>query len=297
MTHSPIIRSPYSQAPIRISLQDPAGEIGTASAFIYSVENEKYLITNWHCVSGKNSFTDQLLNGHRSPLYLNAYVATWANNDEPRGFGLFPCRVPLYEDDARTPRWLEHPVRGRLCDVVALPVTLPPDNVPEFMHTPVNKISDKKIPVRPGCPAFIIGYPDNLRVGFGLPVWKSGFIASEPAYDVTVPVGSPGSLRDETIPAFFLDALTRQGMSGSPVFASYSGTWDMSDPYRPIDPDNPAFWHRNDIALGSSAMEFIGIYSGRAPGEPGGGTLGICWREDVIKAVCLGGKIGDHPHL
>ena len=49
------------------------------------------------------------------------------------------------------------------------------------------------------------------------------------------------------IPAFFIDSLTRSGMSGSPVFARYHGTWDMGDPYRKVDPDEPGFWKRDDI--------------------------------------------------
>lgn len=86
-------------------------------------------------------------------------------------------------------------------------------------------------------------------------------------------------------------------MSGSPVFSSYSGTWDMADPYREFDPNSQEFWSRNDIAIGGNAMEFIGCYSGRVGKAEEGAALGLCWRADVIDAICASKARAKHPHV
>jgi hypothetical protein len=91
----------------------------------------------------------------------------------------------------------------------------------------------------------------------------------------------------KNLPAFFLDGYTREGMSGSPVFARYRGTWDREDPYKKVDFDEPGFWNRNDVAIfGSEATEFVGIYSGRIPEKEGEAAIGLCWRKDAIEQVC-----------
>lgn len=110
------------------------------------------------------------------------------------------------------------------------------------MHNYPNRISSIRIPVKPGCQVYVIGFPSSLSSGFGLPIWKSGYIASEPAYDVILggKLSEFGGMRGGTkIPAIFIDSLTRSGMSGSPVFASYTGNWDITDPYREIEPGSP----------------------------------------------------------
>ena len=147
------------------------------------------------------------------------------------------------------------------------------------MHNSVNLISESRVPVLPGEIAFVIGFPRGLHTGFGLPIWKSTFLASEPHYDVEI--------GERLLPAFFLDGYTREGIPGSPVFARYRGMWDMNDPYKPVDPDEPDFWSRDDVAmLGSEATEFIGIYSGRISDNEGEAALGLCWRKEVIEEIC-----------
>ena len=71
----------------------------------------------------------------------------------------------------------------------------------------------------------------------------------------------------------------------------------MTDPYAKIDPENPKFWQRNDVALGYTAMEFIGIYSGRVPSQEGDAALGLCWKESAIRDICTAKKIGPNPHI
>jgi len=290
------IRARESQAPVQILICDDNGVISTASAFIFASGERHFLITNWHNVSGKDFLTGELLCG-RAPTYLKARIATVV--DEHGGFNMPAHRVDIYDQETREPLWMEHPELGRLCDVVALPFSLP-STTPPNLHVPVNQIHSIRIPVRPGSTVFIIGYPHNLSVHIGWPIWKSGYVASEPHYDATL----GGCLREDgariggqTLPAFFIDSLTRKGMSGAPVFANFVGNWDMHDPYAPVEPDAPDFLDRDDIALSENRMEFVGAYSSRVPAEEGEAALGLCIKRSAIEAICEGGVQGKHPHF
>jgi hypothetical protein len=278
---------------------DELGEIiATGTAFFYSAGNGDHLVTSWHNVSGKDPFTgNPLSSSRRMPVSLQANFATWIDNDDPRHFTTVATQFPLYKDGEVC--WLEHPTLGSRCDVVAFR-TSKPHLTPEFMHNFANKIGFLKVPVTPGGEVFIIGFPSSISVGFGLPIWKSGFIASEPHYDVRwggelAPMG--GMSGGTEIPAFFVDALTRQGLSGAPVFARGTGMWDLTDPYRDVDPSEPGFWSRDDVIMHGSKMQFVGLYGGRAPASEGEAGLGFVWKEKVIEEICAHGVVGRHPHI
>jgi hypothetical protein len=259
-------------------MHDHGGQISSASGFYYEHHGLRYLVTNWHVITGRDFFNNSILDKKyaRIPLWLEVETATWISSEGH--FVLLPSRIELF-DDIDVPferRWLEHPsVR---VDVVAI-LSPKPGCEPEFMHYAVNKIGKYRIPVRPGMTSFVVGFPHGLKVGFGLPIWKSTFIASEPYYDASV--------GDQRVKAFFLDGRTRPGMSGSPVFAQFIGNWDLKDPYMELDYDAPDFWTRDDVVLNHTAMEFIGVYSGRlGGGHEEDAALGLCWKKEVIDEIC-----------
>lgn len=294
------IRSTYSQCPFQIRMYDGAGICSTGTGFFYEHAGEWYIITNWHNFSGKDFLNKSPLTPGRLPTYVEIHISLYIDEYlyvEKTRFTTISLRVEIYKD--YEPIWFEHPELGSMCDVVALPFRRP-ENCPVNMHNAANLISKTKIPVQPGCSCFVIGFPRSISVGFGLPLWKSGYIASEPFYNVTLggEISNIGGLKNGiNVPAFFLDTLTREGMSGSPVFSSYSGTWDMEDPYRDFDPNSKEFWSRDNIAIGGSAMEFIGCYSGRVGRSEEGAALGLCWRTDVIDAICASKARAKHPHV
>ena len=295
------IRSTYSQCPFQLLVHDQAGAVlSSASAFFFETDGAWFIITNWHVVSGRN-FLDRepLVTPFREPLSLTAKLSSYSVGDSENGtFGIAPHPTPLYRGE--DPVWFEHPELGPSCDVVALPIERP-TSCPDFMHNAANHISGDNIPIEPGCTVFVIGFPCAISVGFGLPLWKSGYVASEPHYDVRLAgqLSAYGGLTGGTsIPALFVDAQTRAGMSGSPVFARYYGLWDMGDPYRKVDPDESGFWQRDDVALwGSQGTKFIGCYSGRAGTNESEAALGLCWRTDAIQAICRARKSGNNPHF
>lgn len=175
------IRSTYSQSPFQILMYDDQGLISSGSGFFYEYLDENYLITNWHNISGKHFLTkDPIGNNRRFPTYIKAKISSWVLSD---GFTTIGQRIEIYSN--YQPLWFEHPIFGSECDVIAIPLEKP-RSCPEFMHNAVNRISNIKIPVKPGCTAFVIGFPNAISSGFGLPIWKSGYIASEPYYDVII---------------------------------------------------------------------------------------------------------------
>ena len=296
------IRSTFSQCPFQLLVRDQHGDvISTASAFFFEMDASWFLITNWHVVAGRHFLDRQPLGistQFREPLSLTAKLSTNEVGDRASGkFAIGPHDIPLYRSEH--PVWFEHPDLGASCDIVAIPLERPA-SCPNFMHNAANLISQVNIPVEPGCTVFVIGFPRSISIGFGLPLWKSGYIASEPHYNVTLDGklseygGLDGGLR---VPAFFIDAQTRAGMSGSPVFVRYYGTWDTSNPYREVDPDEPGFWGRDDVALGSQGTQFVGCYSGRIGTNENEAALGLCWRTDAIEAICRGKKLGKNPHI
>ena len=296
------IRSTYSQCPFQIQMWDEQGIISTGSAFFYELNNDWFLITNWHSFSGRHFISRKLLySSERTPTFLKVKLFSHEIHGMSLGGGSFlpfAQEVAIYK--GLEPLWFEHPKLSSSCDVVALPMERP-QSCPPFMHNAANLISKVRIPVQPGCLVFVIGFPSSISVGPGLPLWKSGYIASEPYYGVTINgrISHLGGLQGGIkLPAFFIDSQTREGMSGSPVFASYAGIWNTSNPYEEINVDEPGFWNRDDIALwGSQGVEFIGCYSGRVGVLEEGAALGLCWRKDVIEHICSSRKRAQNPHI
>lgn len=213
------------------------------------------------------------------------------------GFTTISHTIAIY--DNFEPVWFEHPTMGSKCDIVAIKMEMP-NNITQNFHCAANLIGSIRIPVKPGNTVFVFGFPSSISIYIGLPIWKAGYIASEPFYDVTIggKVSKQGGLKfGLDLPAFFIDAQTREGMSGAPVFANYIGNWNMKNPYEIINPDLPEFWNSNEIAIGENRLEFIGCYSGRIGKEEEGATLGLCWRENTIRLICSEKKIGEHPQI
>ena len=295
------IRSTYSQCPCQLLIRDQNKKVlSAATAFFFETGGVWFIITNWHVVSGRHFLNRQPpTHPFIEPFSLTAKLSSYAVGAREQGtFAIAPHDIPLYRGEQ--PIWFEHPEFGPSCDLVAIPMERPP-SCPDFMHNAANRVSEANIPIEPGSTVFVIGFPRGISVGFGLPLWKSGYVASEPHYDVKIggELRDFGGLREGTsIPAFFIDTQTRAGMSGSPVFARFHGPWDMRDPYREVNPDEPGFWQRNDVALwGSQGTQFVGCYSGRVAASEQEAALGLCWRADAIEAICQGGKLGENPHI
>ena len=283
-----VLRETCSKSAFRIESRDDGGAVSTATGFFFETGDALFIVTNWHVVSGKHFLTKQSLSAaKRLPTHLICDFLV-SGDTTPDGHSMLrrlPVRVELYDHKDRNPLWSEHPIDGSRCDVVALPIGGSLSSSKIF-HKAANSIDEEgRIPVNPGSTVFVIGFPRSLSIRPGLPLWKSGYIASEPTFDV--------SIGEQTLPAFFIDSQTREGMSGSPVFARHVGMWNPDDPY---GRDANEHTIRDNTMIGS-AMQFVGCYSARIGPEEEGATLGLCWRAEIIREVCQGRTRAEHPHF
>ena len=242
-----------------------------ASGFIYELDGDEeqsdaFLITNMHVITGKD---------------WHPFCAP----QNPNTTSLMHIKLPgidkiierkLYED--KKPTWFEHPELKWQCDVVALPFYIVPDTK-NRLYKPVTRLKinpEFNSVIEEGSLAQIIGYPKNISIGkAGFPVWKTGYIASAPNQDITIH-DENGELPPAQLPAFFVDAQTREGMSGAPVFGR-----------------NPmTFTSGNSRFFGTS--RFMGCYSARLKNDQiQDAALGICWREKVIREICETRQLAD----
>jgi hypothetical protein len=169
--------------------------------------------------------------------------------------------VALSDTQGR-PIWLEHPQHGPKVDLVAVPFRCPNG----LTHYPLNELQFADFRVEVAQDAFILGFPLGIAGGGAFPIWKRGSIASEPGVDF-------GGL-----PRLLVDSATREGMSGAPVVAQFTG-WHADDPQRPSLED----W----VGTG---RRFLGVYSGRLPGQNEfEAQLGIVWKAMALQEIVGGG--------
>ena len=291
------VREEYTKCSIQIKICNETAPISLGTGFFYYFSqqpDEWFLITNWHNVSGKNFLTKEpLFKKSKKPMYLEIVLIKKSikATNLPKQMVIyepFLYKINLYNTE-HYPQWLEHPKWGSNCDVIAIPIRIQKKEQTQLMQQPINSISYTQIPVGPGSTIFIIGFPRGVSVK-GLPIWKSGYIASEPSFDITIGKNMKIDYKERkildgyTLPAFFIDSQTREGMSGSPVIASYSaGLWSPSDPN---NKNLNEIMKKEDFCVIGEGKQFIGCYSGRFVPNEEEAALGLCWHEGVIKEIC-----------
>ena len=279
-TPNPPLYDKYVACPFQIQMCDQQGGIGLGSAFFYELEGETFIITNWHNITGKDPMTGDPLHRERSPLYMRAKLAVVTAHDAGQGTTMLQYEAQRIDiEDDGNPLWFEHPTLGSLCDVVAIPFQRPA-NWPPDIHRAANRIDEEPIPVIAGLKAIVIGFPQGLSSGPGLPIMKTGFIASVPGQRTRLggTFSDVGGMKDGTpVPAMLVDVHTVPGMSGSPVFGEYSGVWN---------PENLG----SGVLTSSSKMGvgrmFLGCHSSRVPGLEERSGLALCHGKDVIENIC-----------
>lgn len=233
-------------------------KIGSATGFIINNNNDYYLITNRHVVTGRNNETGECLDTHCSiPNKLKVWLPfktdngiSWNNRD-----------INLYNDKEEK-NWLEHPIYREKVDVVALKLNNYSQNL--FCYHSIssyNPIVTENI--------YIIGYPFGFNVNpqtGKYAIWSTGIVASDPDLDLNI--------NGNQLPAFLVDAKTRHGQSGSPVLY-YS--------------NNGIERYENGFAIYNGPITHeIGIYSGRINKDS---DLGYVWKwsliEEIIESIVI----------
>lgn len=292
MKPAPMIRNAYSKCAFKIHTFYQDNLRGTATGFFYEYSNQLYIVTNWHVVTGRDFLSGRILDSSGmieacpTALELNL-IETIPHEEQPLvALRNSQFRMELYTGGE--PIWFEYPGDDSICDVVAIGVT--PESLERFFHLPINRMDEEPIPWRPGDTVFILGYPIGIGASGGFPIWKSGYVASEPEFPISLATESEdGSSNETRLSAFYIDSATREGMSGGPVIAKISGLWDGEDPFGSHD-------LRDQTVIGTGT-EFVGCYSGRVQTSALEAGLGICWRRDVLDQICATRIRGRNPHI
>jgi len=244
---------PYSQAPLFIKMRFAATELATGTAFLYRLNDELYLISNWHNFSGRNPETQEPLSA-LGGLPNNLLCYACLNLPYIKRAWL---ELPLERDGA--PLWFQHPTQGCKVDIGALPVAMPEN----FRAVVLNDLPSTPMDLRVSHDVFVLGYPLGLMAEHGLPVWKRASVATEPG---------------TSSPNFFIDTASRPGMSGSPVLFRYRGFYKHDSGSPTVSKDD---WFGEGDKL-------VGVYSGRLGASSLEAQLGIVWKAHLIEEIIAG---------
>lgn len=246
---------PFSVSSRYIELYFNEQFLSSATGFVIEHEGKPYLVTNLHCLSGRNIFTNKHLSKTLAEPNNVRFLAF-----ESGEMNCPKCHVePLLDEEGRS-LWLENPRQGCPIDIAALECSIPLSD-----SFPINRIPQEKIQPRVSEGVFILGFPAGLKADITA-IWKRGTVASE----IGIPIND--------LPAFLVDTTTTTGMSGSPVlFRSRQmqvegGFIQSTEPFQKL----------------------IGIYSGRVPAINGVETsLGYVWPAYLVYETVQQKKLGE----
>ena len=240
---------PLSPSSLLLQIKHNDTVISSATGFVVQKGDKYYLITNRHVVLQCAE--------DRDPSDVGGWIcadklAILHNKVGRLGMEWFTVTEELFEKDGKTPRWLEHPTLHGAADIIALPLATT-ENV-QFYPLDV-KLARTDLAVAPGDTVSIVGFPFGQPQQFGLPIWKTGTVAS----DLDVEIGSK--------PMFLLDTTSRPGMSGSPVYAVRFGMIHRANGQMMNSP--------------TRVVRFLGIYSQQNLES----ELGGVWKASAVIAL------------
>lgn len=227
--------------------------LAVATGSLWQHEDRHFLVTNWHVVTGRHVDTEEPLHKHGAvPDRLRVVL------HHPERVGWWKvANIELYDSQGR-PDWYEHPVHRHRVDVAAVPLQ-PTD---EVRYYPVNLADEfEEFRLEVGQDVFVIGFPKGLTGHHYFPLWKRGTFASEPSIDL------------EGLPRMLIDSATREGLSGAPVIAQFTG-------YHRANPDTMSA----DDWFGS-ARRLAGVYSSRVPADALDAQLGYVWKTAAVEEI------------
>jgi hypothetical protein len=191
-----------------IALKD-TNQLWHGTGFLFKVKSKIYFFTNNHNVGDSFHIKEYNVKNKKSPpkdslpnyLYIQFAAKSLGAISWVR-FPLFsdrkePLWINFYEDEKKT---------SRLLDVVAIPFPKEYYSYIETFNLLDSSSLKPDVALYPASELFVVGFPNDYGQISPYPIWKRGTIASEPKFNA---VG---------ISTFLIDATTRKGMSGSPVF-------------------------------------------------------------------------------
>lgn len=220
--------------------------IATGFTLITKTQKDVFLFTNWHCVTGLHPDTKKPLSasGLINPEIMKVYF-----HEKDKIGNWISISINLIDEHGNK-NYIEHSL-GNEVDVVAIKIN-PPDNIDVFSinHSIVGQF-DKEV----SDPCSIVGFPEGITANGKFPIWKTGNIAT----DLDIPWDNKK--------IFLIDATTRRGMSGSPVYCINNGVIKNGEVHG---------------LMGKKLVNFLGIYAGRIDETT---ELGRVWKLDYISEI------------
>ena len=242
-----------------ISFSDTA--LGTATGFFFESNERIYLVSNWHVFSGREPATGQPKD-KKNGLTPNHISLRFHPTDDL--LIIAKMSIPLVNND-ESPVWIQHKIHGKNVDVAAIEIDLQAYSkevgrkMEVFAINKVSQVHDMKIP--PGSDVVVLGFPLGIMKTGLFPVWKRASVATEMDFDI------------DGLPSFIIDTATREGMSGSPVFARSTNSY---------------ITRSNSMSMGSGPYnQFLGVYSGRYVGGIDEAHLGKVWKKKLIDEIAV----------
>lgn len=247
--------------------------IGPCTGFFWRHENIPYLVTNRHCVTGRDEFNCPIGSTGRIPTHLQVYFPQEQEKIGTDAHIYKSCAIEVALYDDGQPTWFEH-ATGKTIDIAAIALDQP---YPVKVHCVNDREQIKDWMIEAGSDCFIVGYPEGLGGPEGTPIWKRGSIASEPELDY------------KETPCFLCDSATRPGLSGSPVFGKAVGQFGPEGRRLEVSVSRPQFFGYWPI--------FLGIYSGRYGDETDGFQLGRVWKATALQELFDSKTIATNPNI
>lgn len=239
--------------------------LGCATGFLYRYGQDIALVTNWHVLSGTNPVT-RINSGIPNHLQFNINITY------PDG------RLHIRAEDislsiAGESIWWQHSYDQiqidigviRLNDIISDMESVK-DGVAAFPATMVISENDAGPYATYAYPVvasevFILGFPLGVNSHGAFPIWKRGSIATEPFIDVG---GSP---------IMYVDALTRRGMSGSPILCFNQRLLTIDGKAAGRDDTNTPW--------------LVGVYAGRdgVTQDEADMALGRAWKRHLLDEI------------
>lgn len=248
--------SPYSTSTAYLEMFFNEQLLACGTGCFIKFESKTYIATARHNLTGRGQNTNNLLSKEGAIPNILAYHHTIV--DTKGRVRLASNKIDLF-DSENNPTWFEHPKFGSKVDVVLIDCgnfDLMLKKTNSSLHC-INRMGEDNLIHNVSSKVCIIGFPFGDLTNKKLPIWTTGYMASEP--DIWI--------NDE--PKFLIDARTRQGQSGAPVILHYvAGTVHLFD---------------DDIKIARTPVgKFLGIYSGRINKDS---DIGIVWRASVIDDI------------
>lgn len=241
-----------STIPLYIEMFFNGNRLSTGTGFLTRINKEIYLLTNRHNVTGRDQNTEQ-------PLHPSCGVPNEIKIfHHSRKVDEWIPKVQFLYSKNEEPLWIEHPIYQKRADFVALKIGEMEELKNSDIKLNVFDVSKSlNISLYPSETISVIGFPFGKTAGENekqyYPIWLNGFIASEI------------SINYNKLPIFLIDARTREGQSGSPVFAVRDKVVFMN--------------HDNELCSYDNVSEFLGIYSGRIDKEA---DIGYVWKATAL---------------